>query len=191
MERGLATDVTTNSTVQAITDFIFVEDQPQKVDLIIIPGTSDCQLADKAAELYRQGWTGKVLCTGGFNDKLNMIESEWAANILREDGMPSADILQESSSTNTKENAVNALALLEQGSWEFGRIILVSKPYHARRLLMVFRKVFLGSSLLVIPVEDDRQINRDNWHADPEKAAKVMEEVGKISEYYSKGDLTL
>ncbi|OGB75379.1 hypothetical protein A2810_02960 [candidate division Kazan bacterium RIFCSPHIGHO2_01_FULL_49_10] len=191
MERGLAASLMTISAVRAITDFIFVDDQPQKVDLIIIPGTSHRQLADKAAELYRQGWASKVLCTGGFNDKLNMVESAWAANILCEGGVSLADILQESNSTNTKENAITALALLEQGIWEFGRIILVSKPYHARRLLMTFRKVFSGASLLVVPVEDDRQITRDNWHADPKKTAKVMEEMGKISEYYAKGDLAL
>lgn len=71
------------------------------------------------------------------------------------------------------------------------RILIIGVGYHARRLLMVFRKVFLSSSLLVVPVEDNRQINRDNWYTTPEKIAKVMEELGKISEYYLKGDLAL
>lgn len=191
MEQGLATNTMTDDTIQLITEFIFVENAPQKSDLIIIPGVSHRQLVDKAVELYKGDWAKKVLCAGGFSQKLNMAESAWAANILRESGVPVTDVLQESSSTNTKENAISALRLLERGDQRFGKIILISKPYHARRLLMTFRKVFVNTEILVVPVEDNRQINRDNWHTDPEKVAKVMEEVGKISEYYLKGDLAL
>ena len=56
---------------------------------------------------------------------------------------------------------------------------------------MSFKKCFVESQLLVSGVVDNRDITQDNWTSTPEKIAKVMEEVGKISEYYSKEDIEI
>ncbi len=178
------------STVNAITKLIFVEDEPAQADLIIIPGTMRSHLAEKAAELYSQGYAKRILCTGGVNSKLNMNECEFAANILLKSGVNQDDILLESESTNTKENAHNALILLKQNKLDHSRIILISKPYHARRLLMTFKKSFTNSILYVIPVEDDRQITKNNWFETSDKKEIVMNELRKIAEYYLKGDIS-
>ena len=39
----------------AITDFVFLEHEPVKADIILMPGGSKPQLMPKAAELYHQG----------------------------------------------------------------------------------------------------------------------------------------
>ena len=41
--------------LKQFTDFIFVKDQPKEADLIFIPGNGWPQMAERAAELYREG----------------------------------------------------------------------------------------------------------------------------------------
>ena len=43
--------------IDAITNFIFVDDSPQKVDIIFLPGSSDPAAPERAAALYEEGYT--------------------------------------------------------------------------------------------------------------------------------------
>ncbi len=56
--------------INDITDFIFVSDEPCKVDLIVVVGGSYPQVPEKAAELYRKGFAPYVLTTGRYSCKL-------------------------------------------------------------------------------------------------------------------------
>lgn len=184
MESGL-------KTIKAITEFIFEENKPRKSDLIIVPGSSHYQLPQKACELYLKGLTDKVIFTGGFNPKINMAECDFGKEIALRLGVSRKDIFCEKVSSNTKENAREASKLIKKHHINHKRILLVCKPYHARRLIMTFAKVFPKSRLLMIPVKDERNITKINWWKAKKKIDEVMEEMGKISEYFFKGDLSL
>lgn len=41
--------------LKQIEDFMFIEDKPEKADVIFVPGNGYPQMAEKAAELYRNG----------------------------------------------------------------------------------------------------------------------------------------
>lgn len=41
--------------IQDITNFIFMEDAPEKCDIILLPGTSKSAVSEQAAALYRAG----------------------------------------------------------------------------------------------------------------------------------------
>lgn len=56
--------------INDITDFIFVSDEPCKVDLIVAVGGGYPQVLEKAAELYRKGFAPYVLTTGRYSCKL-------------------------------------------------------------------------------------------------------------------------
>ncbi len=177
-------------TINAITKFIFIEDKPSKADLIIVPGSSHAGLAKKASELYLNGFARKVLFTGGYNPKIRKAESFFGKGTAIKSGLPAKDIFCEDKSTNTRENALATLALLKHLNLKYKKIILVSKPYHARRLLMTFRSVFPKVNFFIVTAKDDRNINKDNWWKNKEKADKVEEEIGKISIYLRRGDLS-
>ena len=49
------------------TDYIFVKDEPQKADVIFVPGNGYPQMAEKAAELYRKGLAQKILPSGRYS----------------------------------------------------------------------------------------------------------------------------
>ena len=58
-----------NRIITDITDFIFVEDEPQKVDAIFLPGGSHPEQPEYAAELYKQGLVPIFIVSGGVSVK--------------------------------------------------------------------------------------------------------------------------
>ncbi|MCD8105079.1 MAG: YdcF family protein [Lachnospiraceae bacterium] len=58
----------------AITDFIFVEDLPQKADIIFIPGSFCPELARHAAHLYQEAYAPYVLPSGKYSIKKDRAE---------------------------------------------------------------------------------------------------------------------
>ena len=53
--------------LKQIEDFMFIEDKPEKADVIFIPGNGYPQMAEKAAELYRNGFAPKILPSGRYS----------------------------------------------------------------------------------------------------------------------------
>ncbi|MCD7736692.1 MAG: YdcF family protein [Lachnospiraceae bacterium] len=51
----------------AITDFIFVENQPRRSDIIFVPGSACPELALHAASLYREGFAPRILLSGKYS----------------------------------------------------------------------------------------------------------------------------
>jgi len=176
---------------KVICNFIFISDKPVKADLIIVPGSSHKELPLKAIELYLKRFSRKIIFTGGYNNKLGQIESEFGKKMAISRGVKPEDIITESVSSNTKENAREAFNQINEYKLPSKTILLISKSYHARRLKMTFAKVFKKSHLLIIPVNDNLNISRENWWKDEEKKAKIYEEIKKIVKYFIKGDLYL
>ena len=57
--------------ISDITDFIFVEDKPRKVDAIFLPGGSHPEQPEFAAQLYRGGFASLLIPAGGLSVKLS------------------------------------------------------------------------------------------------------------------------
>lgn len=55
----------TNRIITDISDYIFVSDEPQKVDAIFLPGGSHPEQPEYAAELYRKGLAEWLVPSGG------------------------------------------------------------------------------------------------------------------------------
>lgn len=179
------------TVIKAITNFIFAEDRPSKVDLIIVPGSSHRQLSQKAVYLYKKGFCKKLVFTGGYNPKISKNDCDFGKEIAMTLEIPKENIFTEDKSRNTKENAMEVSKLIKKYKLKNKKLLLVCKSYHARRLKMTFANFFPSSQLLMIPVKDERNISRHNWWRSEKGIAQVMEEVGKISEYFLKGDLAL
>lgn len=55
--------------IDDISDFIFLQDEMQKVDIIFIPGGSHPELGEHAADLWKQGFAPKIMPSGGVSIK--------------------------------------------------------------------------------------------------------------------------
>lgn len=176
-----------NYPFECITDFIFTETEIEKSDIILIPGTSQSLLMEKAAELYHMGLADYILPSGGPNYKVPLYETEW--EYLRttgiHSGVPENRILKENKAQNTFENAQFSWEVLKASGIPVKNVILVCKAYHSRRALLTY-KLFFPSDInfFVYPVVDRREISKDNWFLNPESTKIVMSEIVKIGKYF-------
>ena len=77
-------------------------------DLIWVLGSHDLRVADRAAELWREGFAARVLMSGGLGNLTAGVFEKPEADLLAERagalGVPRDAILMENRSTNTGEN---------------------------------------------------------------------------------------
>lgn len=111
------------------------------------------QQADRllyAVELYKAGKAPLVLVSGG-SAPGDRPEAQLMEEILSIMGVPARDILRESASRTTYDNARYSAILLE--GRQLRRILLVTSAFHMRRALGVFRQTGLD----VVPAPTDYQ----------------------------------
>lgn len=171
-----------------ITDFIFVGNDIVPCDVILVPGGSRPQLAEKASEIFNKGMAKYIIFSGGPNPKIPefISEAEYLKSIAVNSGVLADKIICENESRHTFENAEFSLALLKNMNVSTDKIILVCKAFHSRRALLTYQYVFpKGTSFLVVPTEDNNGLNKDNWMTKEKHIKVVMSEVEKIGRYFS------
>src|SRR5687768_10104977 len=89
-------------------DYHHMNHQLEKADCILALGSHDLRVADRAAELYLEGWAPLVVFSGGLG---NFTEGMWTeseadkfAAIAVRLGVPESSILIENKSSNTGQN---------------------------------------------------------------------------------------
>jgi uncharacterized SAM-binding protein YcdF (DUF218 family) len=151
MTTRIASDVL--SLAQTLWDYHQMNHQLVKSDCILALGSHDLRVAERAAELYLEGWAPLVLMSGGLG---NFTQGMWTekeadkfAAIAREKGVPEKAILVENQSTNTGENILFSQRLLQRHQLSPGSFIVVQKPYMERRAYATFKKHWEDKQLVV------------------------------------------
>ncbi len=124
--------------LQVIWDYLCLNRQPAKADVIVGFGNFNTNIARRAAELYNLGLAPKVLFTGGLGRNTEGLlpepEAVRFARVAMECGVPESDILIEDRSANTKENIEFTRALLEREGVPHDNILGVHQPFMERRI---------------------------------------------------------
>jgi uncharacterized SAM-binding protein YcdF (DUF218 family) len=122
-------------------------------DCILTLGSHDTRVADRAAELYLQGWAPLLIFAGGLGRLTEGLwtesEADLFARIAVEKGVPKEAILVENHSTNTGENIQLVRQLLKEKNLDPKTFIIVQKPYMERRSLATFEKNWPGKQFVV------------------------------------------
>lgn len=183
------------STIQAITDLIFINDKPQKADLVFVLGNRDLAGVEIAVDLYKQKLVPKILISGGIHKvDLTKTECELMTAHAVSLGVPKNDILQEDKATNTLENFTNTINLVDKEiGWKNTKtVILTGKSFHGRRAIMTAKKNWpKGINYLFIPFVDIRNIKSDSWWKNEHAKNRVLGELERIGKYAAKGDLEI
>ena len=104
-----------SSTIEAITNFLFLESKTTgKVDLIFVFGSSYLITMDEVKRLYDKKISNKILITGHSKGKLKEIEADRFYRRGVELGFPKKIFLLERDATNTKENIINTIPIIEK-----------------------------------------------------------------------------
>ena len=176
--------------LEEMTNFIFLEDTPQKADVIFVPGSEEGALAKTAARLYLEGyaplivpsgkyakWTGHSI-VGGFET-----ESDYFAHLMMEEGVPETAIIKEREATYTYQNAINTKKLLDERGIVVKRALLCCQAYHARRSKLYYQVLFPDTEILVCPTIT-KGITKENWFKIRETADIVLGEIERCGSQF-------
>ncbi|MBA3972519.1 MAG: YdcF family protein [Bacteroidetes bacterium] len=107
----------------------------------------------QAVELYKLGIIKKIIFTGGSGRVLHpeMKEGDYLKRYMIHMGIPEKDIIIESKSQNTRENALYTKKMIDEKKIT-GRFLLITSAFHMRRSLNCFNVV----GLEVDPYSTDR-----------------------------------
>lgn len=125
-------------------DYHLMHHTPVKSDCILALGSHDTRVAERAAELYLQGFAPLVVMSGGLGrltkETFTQSEASLFAEIAVQRGVPREVVLIEDASTNTGENVLFSRRLLARHNLHPKSILLVQKPYMERRSFATFKK---------------------------------------------------
>ncbi len=182
--------------IRAVTEFIFVQDAPEKADVILIPGSRKTEHAIRAAELYRAGYAPYVLPSGRYStvkgcfgeiperyraEYPGRYETEWdfLRAVLMKHGVPEKAILREDQATYTWENALRSREVLASAGVKAETAILCCHAFHARRALLYYQAAMPDTRFIVCPTATPG-FTREDWHLTPKGRDRVLGEVARL-----------
>ncbi|MEP7254099.1 MAG: YdcF family protein [Ginsengibacter sp.] len=176
---------------QILWDYHHVNQKLENSDCILALGSHDLRVADRAAELYLQGWAPLLIMSGGLGNFTKEIwdvsEADQFAQVAIRRGVPPENILIENKSSNTGENILFTQQLLQSKGIDPVSFIVVQKPYMERRSFATFKKHWPDKKLIVT----SPQLSLSDYPNDEiplEKVINIMTgDLQRISIYPSKG----
>jgi len=128
-------------TLNVMRDFLVVDEEPEKSDVIIVLSGYDLsKRVEYGVKLYNDGYSNMLLMTGdpqcSWNTSCPEIMKEQAVNY----GVSQEAILTEADSTTTYENAEYTLKILE--SENIKSAIIVTSAIHSKRSHKIFNHVY-------------------------------------------------
>ena len=185
-----------------ITEFIFLEDLPEKADLIIVPGNTWPQPARRAAALYHEGMAPYIVVSGRYSkgqetfagaacegDRYKgayMTEADFLTDVLIREGVPETAVLQERKAEFTLENARYIRRLLEEKKMTVKKALICCQAFHARRCRMYFEYVFQDTDVefLMCPAVT-QGISRCSWMESQKGLDTVLGELRRCGEQFA------
>jgi len=163
-----------------------------KSDIIMVLGSHDLRVADRAVELYRESWSELILFSGGLGNFTKGIWDDTEANIFAKRaikmGVPEENIIIENKSTNTGENIRYSREILNNSKIYPETFILVQKPYMERRTYATFSNEWPEKPKFVVT---SPQISFDNYCTEDISMDLLINilvgDLQRIIEYPAKG----
>lgn len=189
--------------IDEITEFVFINDELQKSDIIFIPGGSHPELGEYAAKLYNLGYAEKIMPSGGVSIKTGkfdgvkskhdlyyksyITECDFLTDVLQINGVPRSAIIQENKAGYTKENAYFSKIIVDKNDLIINKAIICCKNFHARRSLMCYQFAFPNTEFFVYPIpyfDGNVEITSDNWHETEKGVKRVLGEVQRYGNQF-------
>jgi uncharacterized SAM-binding protein YcdF (DUF218 family) len=172
-------------------DYHHMHHELVKSDVILALGSHDLRVAERAAEVYLQGWAPLLVCSGGLGNLTSGLwtetEADQFARIALSMGVPADAVLVENRSTNTGENIIFSERLLREHQLDPQNFIVVQKPYMERRSYATFKKHWSDKNVVIT----SPRISFDEYPTDDIPLGRVIEimagDLQRIKEYPAKG----
>ena len=135
-----------------------------------------------AAELYKQGYSDKILFSSGYTYVYNDAENMKLFAVSM--GVSEKDILLEQRANSAYENVVFSRKILNQNNYR--TILLISSPYNMRRVKLVFDKSGNEVRVIYTPINNSQFYDRVEG-VKLEQIKAIMHEYLGIIFYWFKG----
>ncbi|MFL5740015.1 MAG: YdcF family protein [Flavisolibacter sp.] len=193
MEQNKKTFITeeVKTLAKKLWDYHHMHHDIEKSDCILVLGSHDTRVADRAAELWLDRWAPIIIFSGGLGrltkEMWSEPEADLFARIAREKGVPDEAIFTENRSTNTGENIIFTQQLLQSLGLNPQRFIVVQKPYMERRSYATFKKHWPDKTIFVTSPQIDFE-NYPTVEIPLEKLINIMVgDTQRIPLYAEKG----
>lgn len=144
---------------------LITNEAPQKSDVIIIlgggvdkdihdTGPAVDQRLDKGIELWQNRYADNIIVAGGLVKKTGYTEADKLMDYVLAKGVPASDIIKESQSLSTYENALFSQEIMKQKGWQTA--LVTTSDYHTKRACKIFRKLNMNVKCVAASVPQDR-----------------------------------
>ncbi|MCF6405343.1 YdcF family protein [Chitinophaga filiformis] len=139
-------DQKTFQLAEKLWNYLCLHQEIKASDCILVLGSHDTSVAERAADIFLEGYAPLIVFSGGFGyltqETWKVSEAETFAALAIKRGVPESAIILENKSTNTGENVIFSMQLLKERNIHPSSFILVHKPYMERRSYATFRNHF-------------------------------------------------
>lgn len=175
--------------LKAVGEYMLVETPLARADVCIVFGGRHAdELAEHAADLYHKGHFSLVVVTGGVKTAKGLMEAHQMRDVLLARGVPEDIILVEDRATNTGENVVYSMKLLDdkKGLGNIGSVLGIGQIHGSRRFIMTLEKHWPEVTKM-FSTPNYYPVSRRDWHADEKFREDVLREFNKVAPYKEKG----
>ena len=192
--------MSTDDFARLTEEYIFMEDEPARSDIIFVPGNGFPHMAERAAQLWKEGFAPLILPSGRYSIKAGRFagvqgddvkyagpyETEWdfLQDVLRRNGVPEDHILKENEATYTWQNAQLSRQVCDRKGLSIKKALLCCRDIHSRRAWLYYSLAFPEARIRVIPVSVGNTC-RHNWRSSEEGIQEVMAEAQRIITQFS------
>ena len=172
----------------ALAEVLTVDQEVQPADVILVLGGGAGEREEWGADLYLAGFAPWVIASGETphtpGEKRTF--AEISSRYLETLGVPEPAIMTLPETTSTYDEAVASLALLnELGA---SSMIVISDPYHLRRTLWTFRKVYADEGIrLAFSATPHTWFSANRWWTRERDLMAVIQEYEKMLFYLVTG----
>lgn len=145
-------------------------------------------LARHAANLYHQGYFKQVIVSGGVDSGDRRTEAYRMRDVLVAAGVPEDVILLENRATNTGENVIFGMQLLDKkiGLANIRSVLAVGHVHGSRRYLMTLEQHW-PQVIKMFSTDECGGIPRAQWQQNEPLKQAVLSEFAKVAPYKKKG----
>ncbi len=175
----------------AIGDYLIIQDELHTSDVIHVIAGEDYR-TEYAVQLFKQGYAPVIFFTGGWCSTYGYYHAAHARELAISLGVPfEAIVVDDSEVTSTYSETVLLKSWIDQESIAINSVIMVSDPFHMRRLQWTGRKV-LGNEaeLLMAPVAFDATPYDREWWKNEWSQNYVKDEYLKLIYYIARYQLS-
>jgi uncharacterized SAM-binding protein YcdF (DUF218 family) len=162
----------------------------KRADLLFVFGTRhDERLrAETACRLWHEGLFRRAIVSGGVTPGSPLSECAVIKPLMVQGGVPADVILEEHRATNTGENVIFSLPIIDaaMGLKNVRSVICLGNTWTGRRYAMTLQRHWPEVEKMLVTV-DHFETPRERWHEHGEFRRRVLAEWDKIEPYKAKG----